>query len=64
MKLNGQEIIIDNEINIKQFLEEHGFRTERIAVELNGDICPKSQFENVVLKNEDTVEVVSFVGGG
>ena len=35
-----------------------------IALELNGKIVPKSEFENLILKKGDKAEIVSFVGGG
>lgn len=38
--------------------------TEKIAAELNGNIIPKSEYESVILKDDDVLEVVSFVGGG
>ena len=38
--------------------------TKRVAVELNGDIVPKAQYSEIVFKDDDNVEVVSFVGGG
>ena len=37
---------------------------KRIAVERNGDIVPKAQYPDTVLEDGDSVEVVSFVGGG
>ena len=37
---------------------------KRIAVERNGEIVFKSQYDDVVLQDEDSIEVVSFVGGG
>ena len=36
----------------------------RIAVEMNGAIIPKATYEQVTVTNDDTLEVVSFVGGG
>jgi sulfur carrier protein len=33
-------------------------------VELNLEIVPKSQYDSTILKDGDSVEVVSFVGGG
>lgn len=36
----------------------------RVAVELNGDIVPKAQYSDTIFKDGDSVEVVSFVGGG
>lgn len=64
MKLNGNEIVLSESVTVKQLLESNGFRPEVVAVEVNGEICPKKQFDNFMLKNDDTVEVVSFVGGG
>ena len=46
------------------YLEENNYPLERIAVEINEEIVPKSQYDTVVLNDGDTVEVVSFVGGG
>lgn len=64
MKVNGNEISAKENMTVRQLLEEQGFRTDRVAVELNGNICPKSQFDKVILKDSDKIEVVSFVGGG
>ena len=35
-----------------------------LMVKINGDIVPKAQYSETVLKDGDSVEVVSFVGGG
>ena len=37
---------------------------KRIAVELNGEIVPKSRFSATHLRNGDKLEVVAAVGGG
>ena len=37
---------------------------EKVAVEHNGEIAPRSTLENAVLSDGDTLEVVHFVGGG
>jgi len=37
---------------------------KRIAVECNGEIVPKSQYAESVLKEGDQLEVVGAVGGG
>ncbi|MBP3290552.1 MAG: sulfur carrier protein ThiS [Alistipes sp.] len=33
-------------------------------MECNGNIIPKDLYQETVLKNGDSLEVVSFVGGG
>ena len=45
-------------------LENAGYQMKRIAVELNGDILPKYEYSDTMLKDGDRLEVVTFVGGG
>ena len=61
--INGQEYD-KSEIRLCDFLDENGFDAKRIAVELNGEILPKSKYPQTTLTNGDRVEIVSFVGGG
>lgn len=61
--INGEKIE-KAEILLSAYLEENGINTQRIAVELNGEILPKAQYSNTVLKDGDIVEIVNFVGGG
>lgn len=64
MKVNGEEIILNEPCTVAQFLQQRNYPLGQVAVELNGDIVPKVQYQDVILKDGDTVEVVSFVGGG
>ncbi len=50
--------------NLKNFLTDCGFSINLVACELNGHIIPKAQYENTLVNDGDTIEVVSFVGGG
>ncbi len=45
-------------------LESLGYNKNRVAVELNENIVPKSEYESTSLKDGDRVEIVGFVGGG
>ncbi len=49
---------------ISQLLQELNVKTQFVAVELNGKIVYKEEFDKALLKDGDRVEVVSFVGGG
>lgn len=64
MKINGKEISIDSEIILDKLLEEQGFEIRKIAVMKNGEIVPKAEYGNTFAAPDDTLEVVSFVGGG
>ncbi len=63
VKINGEEKNAAGK-SVSEYLEENGFDVKRIAVELGGDILPKSKYENTILQDGDTLEIVSFVGGG
>ena len=64
IRVNGQEKPLDAELLLSNFLEQEGYSRARIAVELNGEIIPGSQYGKMRLKDGDVLEVVSFVGGG
>ena len=63
VKLNGEQHELAGK-TVTEMLNDNGYDPKRVAVELNLDILPKSQYEITVLKDGDSVEVVSFVGGG
>ncbi len=63
VKINGEVIQVEG-IVIAQYLNENKYNTNRIAIELNGDILPKSQYDSTVLSDGDVMEIVCFVGGG
>lgn len=49
---------------VSEYLLTTNYDRGRIAVECNGEIVFKSQYDSTVFSNGDTVEIVSFVGGG
>ena len=63
VKINGMPCDVAGK-TLTEYLATTNYNPARIAVEKNGDIVPKAQYETTVLEDGDTVEVVSFVGGG
>ena len=63
VKVNGTELDIAGK-TLTEYLSTTTYDSGRIAVERNGDIVFKSQYDVTVLKDGDSVEIVSFVGGG
>lgn len=61
--INGENVNADGK-TIAEYLEATDFDIRLIAIERNGEIVPKSQYGEITLKDGDSVEVVSFVGGG
>jgi len=54
----------DNPISITELLENMLMARRRIAVERNGEIVPRSQFDQLMLEDGDRLEIVIAVGGG
>ena len=63
VKINGEELNVAGK-TVTEYLATTNYDSKRIAIERNGEIIPKSQYGETVLKDGDSVEVVSFVGGG
>lgn len=64
VRINGNDIERMEGKSIAEYLREAGYDVKRVAVERNGEIVPKKSYEEVVITEADTIEVVSFVGGG
>ncbi|MBQ7810462.1 MAG: sulfur carrier protein ThiS [Clostridia bacterium] len=63
VKINGEELNIAGK-TVAQYLLTTNYDPKRIAVECNGEIVSKALYGEKVLQDGDSVEIVSFVGGG
>lgn len=63
VRINGENIEAAGK-TIADYLKEAGYNSTRVAVEQNENIVPKSEYETVVMKDGDVIEVVNFTGGG
>ena len=63
VKVNGEEKDIAGK-TLTEYFATTKYDMKRVATEINGEIVPKTQYAQTVLKDGDNVEVVSFVGGG
>ena len=63
-KINGKEVPLAEPVLLSDYLEQHQYRIDTIAVELNEEIIPKNLYGETVLKDGDCLEIVHFMGGG
>ncbi len=63
MKVNGSTYNYEGQ-TVQEVLEDLAFRIDRIVVEYNGKILSKAEWESTRVSAADTMEVVTFVGGG
>lgn len=64
MQVNGKTVPLQQEQTLAEFLMRQQFDCKTIAVERNGAIVPKAEYDHIWLSDEDTLEIVRFVGGG
>ncbi len=62
--VNGQGAPEAERLSLRQYLEESGYRLDRVAVECNGEIVPRATYAERVLADGDHLEIVHFMGGG
>lgn len=64
MQVNGKPLDGFAGKTVAALLETQGFAPARVAVERNGEIVRRADFGAVTLADDDTIEIVHFVGGG
>lgn len=62
--INGEERSFGELASLAALVEELGMKGDRVAVELNRDIVPRSRWADTPLRDGDRLEIVHFVGGG
>jgi sulfur carrier protein len=62
--INGEEKDCPGVTTLASMVEFLGLKADRLAVELNLDIVPRSQWTTTTLHESDRLEIVHFVGGG
>ena len=62
--VNGSTRTVDPNANVVRLLESLELSGKRVAVEKNGEIVPRSRYEETSLADGDQLEIVVAVGGG
>jgi len=64
LKINGEVKVVKDVFTIMDLLDRLGVRQDRVAVEVNLEIVRREQRDAFQLNDGDTIEIVSFIGGG
>jgi thiamine biosynthesis protein ThiS len=64
IEVNGKARELPEGATVAALLAELGVGGARVAVERNREIVPRAEHSSVRLAEGDTLEVVTFVGGG
>lgn len=64
LTVNGQPMQMARQMTAGELLDQLNLRGRRLAMEINGELLPRSQFDHHVLSDRDRVEIVHAIGGG
>ena len=64
IQLNGKNVVIKTNYSIFDLLKKYKLSNKKVAIEHNGLIISKIDIKKKILKDNDKIEIVHFIGGG
>ena len=64
IQVNGEPQEVNDGLALPELISDLKLRADQIAVELNHEVLKRSAWERTILRPNDKVEIVHFVGGG
>lgn len=64
IRLNGEHRRVFEGLTIAALARELGLSPDKVAVERNLEIVPRSKLDETFIEDGDDIEIVTFVGGG
>jgi len=64
LTINGEERTYDRSLTISELLKDLELDGEKVALERNLEIVPRSEYNETRLQDGDKLEIVHFIGGG
>jgi len=62
--LNGKNKTIGEKTNLNLLLKELSIESNKVAIEINGVVVSKNEYEKKIIRTNDKIEIVHFIGGG
>lgn len=62
--LNGKQEVLTGQMTILELLQLKGIKPNTIVIEYNSEIVRKEDWQDIVIKENDSLEILRFVGGG
>ncbi len=64
IRLNGKEKLINENCTAQNLIRNLRIPIKKVAIELNQEIIDKKKLNRIILKKNDKIEIVHFIGGG
>ena len=62
--VNGKQMTVNLKFSLKNLIDKLHLPVKKVAIELNREIVNKKRITKIILKSEDKIEIVNFIGGG
>ena len=62
--INGKKKNINSNYNLINIIEEYSLKNKLIAVEINQEVIPKSNYKTKKINKNDRIEILELIGGG
>ena len=62
--LNGQKYGTNDNLTLLELVKYFNYNTSLLVLEYNNFICKKKNWDKIFIQNNDTIEIVTIVGGG
>ncbi len=62
--VNGKQMTVNLKFSLKNLIDKLELPIKKVAIELNREIVNKKRISKIILKSEDKIEIVNFIGGG
>lgn len=62
--INGETRSVSEGLNAQQLLEQLGLSQQKVALEVNQEIVPRSVYMRHIFQAGDRVEIIHAIGGG
>lgn len=62
--INGEAKTVSEQITAQQLIHELGLAEQKLALEINEEIVPRSSFSEHLIQAGDIVEIIHAIGGG
>ena len=62
--INGKKKNINISYNLINILEDYSLKNKLVAIEVNQEIIPKSNYKTKKIHQNDRIEILELIGGG
>lgn len=62
--LNGKKTELEKPLSLMELLSIKGLDPQKVVIEYNFQVLGKEEWGSTILKENDNLEVLRFVGGG